>query len=940
MASKLTYDDGSGSLPGVSGKFNPGTSDFSHQNKKKKKKKRKSKNKGQSLVKDGENHDDNGNEVMNYDHNAENLDILQDSENLPISHDKEDIDNKRDITDDKRDVNDLNKDNSPMKYHQGKDLVEVLRETRNFCENDVFQKDNNKSGRIGEQPSNHVNNYQASNNIDNHQVNNHVNQQVSNHNNNHQVASNQVINHPISNHQVGIEYSNDIYLANQLNRSNINESNRLGNGYTLPPNIPILQNVWSSKNINLGEKSNPLRKSLPILFDDYRIDINNNLLTKGLERHYGSSINTYIPKHDENQLNIPSNIPNDSKLPSLHYSHNNYNVDNPHYRPNIHLKSTNNPDLNPSYQKNVLDSPLHYENYHFDALHRNSRDSNGKTLSKVESHEFFKVNSNQSSPNDYETRTCSNVKTPINNNTDNSSNNKNNNINNNNHKNKNNNNGDIGSSKKSSMLHRFDPKELDNITTPKLPNSKQYTVSPRKQAFMRYKKSDDMLDHNLHEVKNNLKNNLKNTPQTNFKENIITNGKDELDLDEKVTLFKYKSANISVYDDNVLDNKISKSSSGRLLSHGEFEIFQLHNGDVTYLSCGQTFIYPLLPKVRVLRVNFNLFILPLQYPERYWKICINSDEAHVMDVCENTFKRSVQYSDLFNNDSKDNNNDVSDKSNLLPNFSISTEIPPSPPSAPISPHNIILGEFTNKKLSEDFLLSDFSKYSAHAIQQPKPKRIVHRRMKSNKSDSSMDSLLDEYEENITYSKAQSRMHSRRQSNASRAPIEDFPSTSLSEYNRSHNNKSFNQHALKNNFVNIKNSIRSRRSSRSDLYAAETGWMEPSILPKTKSTYSLASCPNPELNNTFKNVYRSITQRNLRQYNDDELSVKSQRVPTNTKIQTNYTRNLKINRQVPPTNLPNVKLDSTEIFRLISANKPNTKQPPPTKKGFTSRLFGW
>jgi len=118
-------------------------------------------------------------------------------------------------------------------------------------------------------------------------------------------------------------------------------------------------------------------------------------------------------------------------------------------------------------------------------------------------------------------------------------------------------------------------------------------------------------------------------------------------------------------------------------------------------------------------------------------------------------------------------------------------------------------------------------------------------------------------------------------------------------------------------------------------------MEPSRLTKSRSTYSIASCPNPELNSTYKSIYRSITQRNLRQYTDDELSVKSQRLPSVPARQSNFVRNPRVNQPTLDNRPIDVKLDSSEIFRLISTNKRNQKKaPPPTTRGITSRLFGW
>ena len=118
-----------------------------------------------------------------------------------------------------------------------------------------------------------------------------------------------------------------------------------------------------------------------------------------------------------------------------------------------------------------------------------------------------------------------------------------------------------------------------------------------------------------------------------------------LDLDEKVTLFKYKSLKI-------LELVNQNNANGSLLAHGIFEIFQLHQGDVTYLSCGNNFIYPLLPKIKVFRINSNQFLLPLVNPERYWKIFINSEELNVINNLINVFQRNVQFISLHESENK------------------------------------------------------------------------------------------------------------------------------------------------------------------------------------------------------------------------------------------------------------------------------------------------
>lgn len=894
MASNQNSDTTSVSLPSVPDSFKDPKGAHIHQNQKKKKKKKTYRNKSQTFHKNGTHDEIQAEKVTPREKKDGDKIAASNVEKLQNSHvNAFDDGTVRRLRDTGRVNKGKNGVGAEVSSVQIKKKGEVIEDNRNRHILDAYLSNDENSGEIRQKNiSNHVHSEKV------------------------KIEDKNSVNRHIPDTYV----SNDQYVAN---RSSMPENCRLGNGYTLPPNIPMLSNDWNNNKNLQHDTFSPIRKSLPIMFDDYRNDHSNAELTRGFEQQYDTT--------GENKFNY-----NDT----TNQNHFNYSpISQANYQPKHHSHPTL--DVNSSTkkshtnQKTTLDSPLQYENYQYEFPPNDAP-------FMPENFDAYKIKSNNSpnyQNNQFSTPPDKNIYDNPNSNLPN----KHYNVHQSSITNKNTYNNNSSSNAPPNKFHnnnptsnpppaRFNSKELDNFTTPKLPSPKHYAISPRKQAFMRYKKSNEQLNHNLNEVKNNLKNN-------HIKDNLISNPREELDLDEKVTLFKYKSAKILVYDDKGLDK--NSKSSGRLLSHGEFEIFQLHNGDVTYLSCGQTFVYPLLPKVRILRINFNQFILPLQYPERYWKIFINSDEPHVMDVCENTFTRSVQYSNLYNNESS--KEVAGDESNLLPDFTISTELPPSPPSAPISPHNnVMLLDFADQN-ERNLLLSDLNKYPIRQIQQPKPKHIVHTRMKSSKSDSSMDSLLDEYEENITFSKAQSRMHSRRPSISSRVQIEDFPSTSLSEYNRSHKNKSY-QNPYKNHNItpNVKNSVRSRRSSRSELYVAETGWMEPSVLPKTKSTYSMASCPNPELNNTYKNIYKSITQRNLRQYNDDELSVKSQRIPPNPKIQTHYARNSQMNRQFPTANLPKVKLDSTEIFQLISANKPASKPPPApsTPKGFTSRLFGW
>ena len=172
---------------------------------------------------------------------------------------------------------------------------------------------------------------------------------------------------------------------------------------------------------------------------------------------------------------------------------------------------------------------------------------------------------------------------------------------------------------------------------------------------MRYKQNHDNTFNQLFDIKENLKSKENDDKQSQLQQatggNQVNSNHNNgnhnisLDLDEKVTLFKYKSLKI-------LELVNQNNANGSLLAHGIFEIFQLHQGDVTYLSCGNNFIYPLLPKIKVFRINSNQFLLPLVNPERYWKIFINSEELNVINNLINVFQRNVQFISLHESENK------------------------------------------------------------------------------------------------------------------------------------------------------------------------------------------------------------------------------------------------------------------------------------------------
>ena len=552
--------------------------------------------------------------------------------------------------------------------------------------------------------------------------------------------------------------------------------------------------------------------------------------------------------------------------------------------------------------------------------------------------------------------------------------------------------------------------------------------SPRREALMRHKQNDhdsvgttDFRDHLKLKTSKSTKSNLSinsDGPKSPFRSPQSLQNTEQLqfssDIDAKVTLFKYKSLRIVE-----LINQHTKS--GSLLAHGEIEIFQLHNGDVTYLSCGgKLFIYPLLPKIKVLRISFNQFLLPLLNPERYWKIYVDCEDVSTLDCLEGVLKWNVQYINISNdksdksdkldiddprhqkhikhqNDQNDKNDQVyqSNSSKLvsrntfstpkhldlqpaelsenlsgigvtvIPHF-IGNDIPDSPPSAPISPNqthsvpntvpdyalspaeqrkyakaqNLLLKQPSMQSLSTNVACLDVnsgaepspfylpkqsqslsvtrnleSPYHSVTTSYQKTEQVKNdqsRNVNGNidnsnsrhhhidrideKSESSMDSLLDEFDDTVARTtkypqtlSRQSRPVSRQQSIVSihnPVPVysrgsyfygqigkdeeqdetdvevedEEMHFASLNERNRNtyqapyltangvivnnNNNNTNNTRNLNRNKNN--NSTMSRRSSRSDLYCNESGWMEPNLNSRPSNQGQLHHYPHHHL----------------------------------------------------------------------------------------------
>ncbi|CAH6718911.1 putative inheritance of peroxisomes protein 1 [[Candida] jaroonii] len=437
-------------------------------------------------------------------------------------------------------------------------------------------------------------------------------------------------------------------------------------------------------------------------------------------------------------------------------------------------------------------------------------------------------------------------------------------------------------------------------------NDRRSDISPRKQTLMRNKQ-------------NASNNNTITNAKTNLKPNFSPKS---THVDEKISLFKFKSSRILVFDKY-------NDLSGRLLSHGEFEIFQLHNGDVTYLSCGSSFIYPLLPKLKILRISSNQFILPLVNPERYWKIFINSSDMKIISKLQMILEKVVEFRNLVLTEQHDGISEFSateteeiessvENKREVSGINIDSTLPESPPSVhlspnfqyselqspvkfefpslstqlpthntkqgiPPSPSNFHLSEYYGETLPHSTATKNpynipISNSSVKSSQSFKfnpnfMNQLPNSNLKlnynanipttlhsSHKKDEDLDSLLDEYEESITQSISQSRISR---------------SSSVRKLN-----------------LELEYKTRSRRSSRSELYTSESNWMEPSNVNFEQKV------ERNDLNSTYKKIYKSI-------------NLKDRRLPT-----------------IEQSKSLNLKRDN-DIYKIIKE-----------EKSFTSRLFGW
>lgn len=180
-----------------------------------------------------------------------------------------------------------------------------------------------------------------------------------------------------------------------------------------------------------------------------------------------------------------------------------------------------------------------------------------------------------------------------------------------------------------SALHGRDAVDISK-SRKLLKKTSQSQLTPRKRALARKASQSTLLEPSA-----------RDSPALSTK-GSVEEMKGCIDEDKSV-LFEYTNAEIFTFEEMPDTNN---QSHGRLLGHGRFELFQLHQKAVSYLQCGSV-VYPILPKLKILKISKNQFILPLANPERYWRIVLHTANDSIINDLESSLKSICQFRNLF-----------------------------------------------------------------------------------------------------------------------------------------------------------------------------------------------------------------------------------------------------------------------------------------------------
>lgn len=95
--------------------------------------------------------------------------------------------------------------------------------------------------------------------------------------------------------------------------------------------------------------------------------------------------------------------------------------------------------------------------------------------------------------------------------------------------------------------------------------------------------------------------------------------------DNRTVLFSLSRSEIAVYkcSQNSDMHEIIKMNKSSIVSKGKFEIYQI-NSLFNYLICG-SITHPILPSCKIIKINTNAYVIPIQNPMRYWRLTLDTE---------------------------------------------------------------------------------------------------------------------------------------------------------------------------------------------------------------------------------------------------------------------------------------------------------------------------
>ncbi|KAG7826137.1 hypothetical protein KL909_000189 [Ogataea angusta] len=208
---------------------------------------------------------------------------------------------------------------------------------------------------------------------------------------------------------------------------------------------------------------------------------------------------------------------------------------------------------------------------------------------------------------------------------------------------------------------------------------------------------------------------------------------EDVGQDERSTLFSYPSAKITLYEVSRINesaaDEFQLGRSGNILGHGQFEIYQIQNKSITYFSCGSV-VYPIMPRLRVLKISASSFVVPLYNPERYWKITLFTQDAATIAQLDSVFRGICQFCTMC--DSQD-----AEETAEQPGEEPGEEpVEDGVPSASLSPSHSLSS--LNSTIACFNLSKDIETSEADFLKHPTP-------IKLKSVSSSLDSILDRFQ---------------------------------------------------------------------------------------------------------------------------------------------------------------------------------------------------